>query len=1226
MRRGWNRHSQELRDIVQAVRRRELCVMAGAGVSKDAGVPLYHELAEELYGEEWVNASDAEKDRPGLFFDRMEAEGRAINADIARVMAQHTSPGDLHRRVIRLVDRSRTRSVITTNWDALLEAAAEREGDAIAMRAWPREKRGEKNGRRAEGVVHLHGEASDPDSMLATDSGLEKHWDKAEEVGFLKGLLEGKTILFVGYSHNDVMIHRMAEELAKAMVGVKMFSIVEVGEYERCRGDGRVLREKLRAAGIGSIVYRTGDEKPHREVAEILNYIEREAEEMRASQERRELEEIGRAGPAKVRDWSRIRQIVTQGGKPLNDLLQEADPVEWGTREMLEEGGLQEYFWSARAKEEQHPVAGWLCSNLDGAKLRNVLWMVRASRGGMPLELRHILGIWLGDKDAALTANERTIGGLALLGEARRWRVTDIDIVILGGIGQRLRASGAHEVTLQTLEEVTTIGGMAETKAAIGEKGEYRDEGTVQAGGTLDGPQVYLFWRETVRPLVEVEGERIWQTCVRSLQRQQAIVDAEGRKDAWNSWSYRRSAVEDHEQDDMDRQTLLGVLVEGARDALTAMEKSGDEGAREWEAAVERHREAASPLIRRIVIHAVGESERWSANRKLAWLLRGNAINDVALVHEVFGLIAKAWGEADEETREKASARFARRRVTKEDGEEAEAYNLRGRCELAEWIRKVGKPGEPLEAEVAKMKGKFPMWKGSDHPDFLHWSSGAYWVAPVAPEDWTAEGLVGRWKERGEAELTAIIREEGRRKDRGPEAWLHGPNEEGMRNAIEEAVKESTEFGLALVETLRKAGAWKHVAWQGVMKAFGGKMDEEGVLRLLQENWWGKVAEGGHAWWIASMLKTAAGRARAEEWSAERAARLRAGVERLMVPLAATDGTESDLDWVTWSINEPGGMAVEAAIELLKGDDVEETERVEALGALRTAQGMELTLHDHVALQAGMQMAWLTHIAREWTSEVVVEELAQAGENGKMRSVLWDGLGFAAWKYPIMVEALKERLVQEVRYPEAPNGAGKGEGSSRDTAAKRFGTCATGQVVFGGDEWRAWTLEGVPASRRERIVRQICSHFDREEEVRSAGGWEKVVKPMWDEILTLQSVGGDAVTPREQRAMLECFDKLDTDQAEEFATRFAKGPPVEPEWFLREREESEVVPNRKAALDVVEHCTEGYKEKAMDHWKWHSVIETLQRWWKEAQGNEGLRWMMDRIDDCLSAMGSRPPR
>ena len=145
---------------------------------------------------------------------------------------------------------------------------------------------------------------------------------------------------------------------------------------------------------------------------------------------------------------------------------------------------------------------------------------------------------------------------------------------------------------------------------------------------------------------------------------------------------------------------------------------------------------------------------------------------------------------------------------------------------------------------------------------------------------------------------------------------------------------------------------------------------------------------------------------------------------------------------------------------------------------------------------------------------MVVEELAQAGENGKMRSVLWDGLGFAAWKYPIMVEALKERLEQEVRYSEAPNGAGKREGSSRDTAAKRFGTCATGQVVFGGDEWRDWTLEGVPASRRERIVGQVCSHFDREEEVRSAGGWEKVVKPMWDEILTLQSGGGDAVTAR----------------------------------------------------------------------------------------------------------------
>lgn len=255
-------------------------------------------------------------------------------------------------------------------------------------------------------------------------------------------------------------------------------------------------------------------------------------------------------------------------------------------------------------------------------------------------------------------------------------------------------------------------------------------------------------------------------------------------------------------------------------------------------------------------------------------------------------------------------------------------------------------PGETLEAESREIKEKFPEWIPSEHPDFLHWSTGAQRIGPVAPKGWGAEELVGAWEREGEAALTRIIAEEHARRDRTPEDWISGPNEEGARKAIEEAVKESTEFGLALMEALRAAGNWKHVAWQGVLNAFGTKMDEARVLELLEADWWADLARGGQAWWIASMLKAAAGWATTTKGPRDPSERLRTGILRLAAPLAALDGNHCDLDWVTWSINEPGGMAVEAAIELMKGEHASEAERLGTLGTLRTLRGRETTLYD----------------------------------------------------------------------------------------------------------------------------------------------------------------------------------------------------------------------------------------------------------------------------------------
>ena len=1220
----WERDSRALQEVIDAVRRRDIAVMVGAGVSKNAGAPLYADLARNLYGTQWRRWLDqhgevrAERTL-GKFFDRMKQADTRMHARIAEEVGKTERPGRLHQKVMTLAEMAVIPRLVTTNWDDLLMAEAKRKGNRGWAR-WPRCARGRQNGREAEGIIHLHGHIEIPGEMVATEAEMEELWSDADEQEFMRAILEGRILLCAGYRHADRMIATIMKETAKTgrYNAAGIYSIVE--------RDGEDFEDRLRETGVNPIAYSKSD-RTHPEVGEILDHIMREAERMRPATRRERLRTIGRRGPKAIEDWDRVRDVVTKGGADLEHLLEEANPIAWADHEAMAKGGFGLLFRERNGKEERdRRLADWLCHKLDGTKLRNILWMMHATRGGMSPVLRHRLGIELGRKEAELTPEERTMGGLVLLDEAVAWYMNDVDITMLINTGKQCTEGGRDEVAVRAFEVLTQVRAGATTRMRIDDNDQLGEEGTALGWSLGDGPMLRMLWEETVQPVVARHQERIWRASTKAMEDQQTITEATaGTADVGSSWNFRRNAIEEHGQDDLYEDSIIRVTIDGAREAIDAAGKKKTGERRRWGRYVDEAFSSRNPILVRIAVHAVGETEHWSEEQKLAWAERSKLIETMELHHETCRLLAKCWGGAEEHTKRKMaqaitthSAGYGGEIVADEGWQERRKYDLLG------WLKENGISEGSMEEVRQAIQSRNPEWIQREHADFMHYRHGARWMGAKAPEGWSGKGLVAEWMEKGEKALDRVTDTKvvGRYGD--IEAWARGsPNEEGVRKVAEEATEENMAWGAALARRLASEKRWTHAAWAGVLAATGAQAGQEEAMQLLEEPWWNEGIEGGLGWHVGSMLRGAASEGSRTDWGEETRRRLQCIAAGMLGALAQQDKARENTDAVSWSINQPGGMGTEACIDLARGkgsaNEVEGRERLrETLDALHQAGG---TGREHVVIQTAMHLPWMAKYVNEaWVRRIVLNELEAAGSDGEGRELVWTGLAHTEWGHELTTDITREALYREVRYAEAPTRGESGDPDLKDVGASRYASCATGKIIFSGETWSEWGLEGIASERRECVVDRICRHVWHEKEIAEAGAWEGLVKPMWEEL----NGSGEKTSEAEQQDLLKCFRTADeANDAEGFASLFRAGPAVPPDgfFFLNKDYGGDNVQNKAAAVNVCEHCAKTYTGAASDTWTWRAVKETLAGWLEEERRQRPEGGLTDKIRDVLDTVG-----
>lgn len=137
----------------------------------------------------------------------------------------------LHSDLLRLFDTESGIRLVTTNFDRHFTTAAEELlEDGVAAFNAP----ALPLGHRFDGIVYLHGSVEqDPEELMLTDEDfgrayLTEGWARR----FLQAMFERYTVLFVGYSHNDVVTSYLARGLPPETQGQR-FALTHESDPDR---------------------------------------------------------------------------------------------------------------------------------------------------------------------------------------------------------------------------------------------------------------------------------------------------------------------------------------------------------------------------------------------------------------------------------------------------------------------------------------------------------------------------------------------------------------------------------------------------------------------------------------------------------------------------------------------------------------------------------------------------------------------------------------------------------------------------------------------------------------------------------------------------------------------------------------------------------------------------------------------------------------------------------
>lgn len=1182
---------RQVQDIAAHARKAPLAILAGAGISKPApsDVPLYHELAIELAG---ATPGQAAED-PGACFDRVHKErGEAVYEQAAERVRGQTKPNGLHRWMVALHSAAGSRTIITTNWDELIEAAGTARGKPL--RVWPEHERGPGAGHRASGLVHLHGTVSKPGGMLLTKMDLERHYDQERECRFVGEIVGDRSMLCIGYSHRDVMIRKIQESVAareRAREGEdgrgrrKTFSLVK---RESGKPGWEDDLQRLEAAGIEPVLYDR-----HEEVPEILDRVAR-AIAQDAEEERRRLEAMAKQGPRPDTDWNEVGRVLEEGGPRLEHFLRKAALEAWAVPEFMQAGAAR-----VLREETEDPssgqLSGWLCDGMDGERLRTILWMAAKAGGLVGPALRSRLAWRLGDSDTAVGDMEREQGALFLIGQYENTTHGMREYLPLRWVAQRCSEAGLHEASIQGWAAVANVYAAAGSRLGSVADG-VEETGTLEPRLNVEGWEAKEFYAKAVKPWMEQIHEAVWAVCAHALERQQCILEtACGEEEPWNGWSRQRSAIEEHEQDEQRYARGVDALIDAARDALECGGRPGRTGQEKWEARIRRAGASKNVLLNRLAIHGVTESRHWGADRKVRWLGESGLLGNPCCVHEAYRLLKEHWKRARGATRKAVGRRICRLRIRgkSREGNEEEQYVLLG------WIQQWGTLTRDMKERQWVLQNRHMAWKMPAHPDFRNWSSGAQWIGAVAPPGWAGRQLLDGWKEQGRAALDGVIEEwENPASARTPEEFLHGPNESGRQEGAGDAIRLDRKWGIALARRLMEREKWDHEAWRALCRELPKRMEPMELIEWAREGWLREVGKGRCRGALSGIARGLA--KRFQEGNGE--VDVREAIETLEEWALGTlkrDERPQGEDWTNHCINTTAGAAIEGIIEQVSGETGGPEDRDAAFAALGRLWNASPAMRNHVATLCTNKLHALSLApgGEEWVRAHIVKAVEEEARE-ELRTVVWGAMKYTRWS-PRLAKMLKNAMERELTHEEAHGEA--------DTCAERYARSMLRDILYPtegghGGRYESWKVAEFPSGRRATVVAELAYDLWTNEESRVRDAWGRILLPLWRDVCD-HAEGG--ASEGEQGSFLHCFAFLNAGQQDEFRARFQQGPAVAPERFLDADYEPKEVENRMAALEVALHCAGGYA--GHEAWKWTAALETIAGWAREPKSPEEER-------------------
>jgi SIR2-like protein len=200
--------------LIGAHRSGKMVIFVGAGASRDApaSLPDFRTLTTTIAAEAQAPVTETDLAQLDVFLGRLEDRKFDVHRRVfAHIEVATSKPNRLHKALVDLAASAQPVRIVTTNYDLHLSTVLEQRDINVDEFVGPALPMGDD----FTGVVYLHGSLRQQSRRLVVTDGdfgrayLRDAW----AARFLERMFATYTVLFVGYSHSDVVMRYLARAL-----------------------------------------------------------------------------------------------------------------------------------------------------------------------------------------------------------------------------------------------------------------------------------------------------------------------------------------------------------------------------------------------------------------------------------------------------------------------------------------------------------------------------------------------------------------------------------------------------------------------------------------------------------------------------------------------------------------------------------------------------------------------------------------------------------------------------------------------------------------------------------------------------------------------------------------------------------------------------------------------------------------------------------------------------
>ncbi|MCE0722793.1 DUF4020 domain-containing protein [Legionella resiliens] len=743
--------------VIEALKHNRLVVFAGAGVSmgKPANLPCFYELARQIARgtglEPQSNGNDLDYFLGNLGIDDLVIRNRA--SELTTIDENKFTP--LHTAIVKLFKRPTDVRIVTTNFDLLFQFAA------TAIWANPPQiytAPALPLGHDFEGIVDIHGSRRFPKSIVLTDRDFGKAYlTEGWARRFLVSLFENYIVLFIGYSHNDIVMRYLARSLPDKSLGSRfaMIGNDEEKEYWHTLGIEPISFQKTSKSDFSHL---------HLSLEKLSEFIHRPPSEWReifwnlaeSKPEHIDLEDRDHL-LSMCNDESKFRYFTQKAIDP--------DWIYW----LDSNKAIPDIFSDSSQPEMIRICVDWLVGFVN--KQPECIFYLLNKHGYKAGQY-----FWnrLTKKISEIEDHQLFIRWVDLLVQIAPYYVCEYSLSWI--------AESSHKLGLfECLYKIYEV--LANTKITLRES-SYRTSSKILPELETQASHWCLnqIRDEYLQSWYDNHATQLLDLCTELLiKRRQLSLNWSIGDDKYDPDSWRRSAIEPHEQDKFPES--IDVIIDTAKEAIDTMTKTNPKNLSYW---IKNNKNSTSLIIQRLCLYSINIS-KIKPEKKVAWLLE-KGLHNSSYRHEAFVLLRDNYNQLNDQFRQKVILEIKKydSHVDK-DKDEVNAYE---QFQWLAWLQENCIDCQLLSNEIAFIHEKYPELTIRSYPDLTMWLESDNYN-PQSP--WSAQELLTIKNDNGFQKIINF------KIDKSKEFSM-----QGLLWAISDAVKDNKDWGIAFCNFLIK--------------------------------------------------------------------------------------------------------------------------------------------------------------------------------------------------------------------------------------------------------------------------------------------------------------------------------------------------------------------------------------------------------------------------------------